>query len=60
VGDFSENRVNEKLEWKSPSFRELVERAYQHAPRRTDSELVYMGYWDIAAQLRIDHATGKL
>lgn len=60
MGDFSRDRVRETLEGKSPSFRDLVERAYRHAPVRTDSELVYLGYWNIAAELRIDHATGKL
>lgn len=60
MGDFNRHRVNETLEWESPTFRALLERAYSASPARTDSELVYLGYWAIAAQLRIDHQAGKL
>jgi hypothetical protein len=55
-----EDRVPQKIEDKSLEFREMIERAYRVDSRRTHSELVYMGYWDIAAQLRIDHQVGRL
>ena len=55
-----EDRIRVKLEGKSLEFREMVERAYRVDPRRTHSELAYSGYWDIAAQLRIDHQAGRL
>lgn len=54
------DRVDDLLEWKSPAFRELVERAYQADPKKTDSDLIDMGYWRIATQLKIDHAVGRL
>jgi hypothetical protein len=54
------SRTNELIEDKSPEFRAMVERAYGSDPKTTSSELTYMGYWTIAAQLKIDHATGKL
>ena len=49
-----------RVEDKSLEWREMIERAYAADPRRTESELVYIGYWDIAAQLRIDHQVGRL
>jgi hypothetical protein len=54
------DRIAQRLEWKSPEWRETIERAYRTDPRRTHSELVYVGYWDIAAQLKIDHQVGRL
>ncbi len=57
---FKEDRVGTHLEQKSIEFRSMVERAYQTDPVRTHSELVYSGYWDLAAQLRIDHQVGRL
>ena len=53
-------RADEAIESKSLSFRELVERSYANDPKKTDSELVYMGYWRIATQLKVDHAAGRL
>ncbi len=57
---FKEDRVSERLEQKSLEFRSMVERAYQTDPVRTHSELTYTGYWDMAAQLKIDHQIGRL
>lgn len=54
------DRVSVRVEDKSLEWREMIERAYAADPRRTESELVYIGYWDIAAQLRIDHQVGRL
>ena len=53
-------RVDDALEWKNLSFRELVERSYKNDPKKTDSELIYMGYWRIATQLKVDHEAGRL
>ncbi len=44
-----------KLGW-----REKVEQAFLKNPEREHARLVYAGYWDIAAQLRIDHQSGRL
>ena len=60
MGDFNEDRAHQVIEQKSVTFREMVERAYAAAPKATASELTYMGYWSIAAQLKIDHQSGKL
>lgn len=60
MSEFKEDRVAQRLEWKSLEFRSNMERAYQADPKRTHSEFVNMGYWDIAAQLKIDHAMGRL
>ena len=57
---FDGGRVSETLESKSLEWRAMVERAYLSDPRRTHTELVSMGYWDIAAQLKIDHTVGRL
>lgn len=53
-------RADEAIESKSLAFRDLVERSYKNDPTKTDSELVYMGYWRIATQLKVDHAAGRL
>lgn len=55
MADFNEDRCRQVLEHKTPSFRALLERAYAADPKVTASELTYMGYWTIAAQLKIDH-----
>jgi hypothetical protein len=60
MSEFNEDRVRVKLEQTSLDWRSNMERAYQADPARTHSELVYMGYWDIAAQLKIDHAARRL
>lgn len=54
------DRTRALIENKSPEFRSMVERAYARDPKTTASELTYMGYWSIAAQLKIDHESGKL
>lgn len=46
-------RVDEPIEDKSLAFRELVERSYKNDPTKTDSELVYMGYWRIASSASV-------
>lgn len=53
-------RTRTKLEDKSLEFRSMVERSYSIDPKSTASELTYMGYWAMAAQLKIDHQSGKL
>lgn len=53
-------RTRTRLEDKSLGFRSMVERAYAIDPKATASELTYMGYWSMAAQLKIDHQSGKL
>ncbi len=60
MGDFNEDRCRQVLEHKNLAFRALLERAYAADPKVTASELTYMGYWTIAAQLKIDHQSGKL
>ena len=60
MGDFNEDRCRQVLEHKNPTFRSLLERAYAADPKVTASELTYLGYWTIAAQLKIDHQSGKL
>ena len=40
--------------------REKLEQRYLREPEATHSDLVYRGYWLMAAQLRIDHAAGRL
>ncbi len=57
---FDPERFDVKLEKKTFEWREKVERAYLARPERTHQKLVYDGYWDIAAQLRIDHQSGRL
>lgn len=54
------DRTTERLEQKSLEWRSSMERAYQADPSSTHSELVSNGYWLIAAQLKIDHASGRL
>lgn len=44
-----------RLDW-----REAAERKYQADVVRAHEDLVYRGYWLIAAQLKIDHAMGRL
>ncbi len=58
--DVTHGRSTDMIERKSPEFRELVERAYANHPAKTHSELVYMGYWTIATQLKIDYQAGRL
>ncbi len=57
---FDPERYNVRLEEKTFGWREQVERDYRARPERTHAKLVYLGYWDIAAQLRIDHQSGRL
>lgn len=40
--------------------RERWEKRYQKDPKRTHERLVYMGFWLVAAQLKIDHEAGRL
>ena len=42
------------------AHREDLERRYQKNPKRMHSWLIYTGKWMIAAQLKIDHAVGRL
>jgi hypothetical protein len=60
VSDFPEDRPARPLEKMSLDWRETIERKYQADPTRMHESLVYRGYWLIAAQLRIDHAAGRL
>ena len=60
MADFKEDRQRESIESKSPTFRALIERSYRVDPKLTASELTYMGYWTIAAQLKIDYQSGLL
>lgn len=55
-----DDRSHQKLEWQSVDFRERAERAYAKDPKATHEDLVYIGYWTIAAQLRIDYQAGRL
>lgn len=48
------------LEDMSVDNRLLYERAYQQDPVRTHNTLVYRGYTYVAAQLKVDHAMGRL
>lgn len=57
---FNGERTTETIEQKHLDFRELLERAYRVSPVRTQAELVHMGYWLIAAQLKIDYDAGCL
>lgn len=60
MADFDKSHCRQVLEHESLAFRALLERAYAADPKVTASELTYMGYWTIAAQLKIDHQSGKL
>jgi hypothetical protein len=40
--------------------REDLERRYQENPKRMHAWLIDSGKWMIAAQLKIDHAVGRL
>jgi hypothetical protein len=41
-------------------WRLKKEREYQLQPEQTHRDLVYRGYWLIAAQLKIDYEAGRL
>lgn len=56
----AEERAQRRLEDLSLGKREAFERDYQKNPKQAASRLVYAGYWTIAAQLKIDHAVGRL
>ncbi len=58
--DFDPDRYDKKLEKMKLGWREQVERDYLAKPERAHAKLVYLGYWDIAAQLRIDRQSGRL
>lgn len=58
--DFDPDRYDKRLEKMKLDWREKVERDYLAKPERTHAKLVYAGYWDIAAQLRIDHQSERL
>lgn len=57
---FNPERYDKRLEQMKLDWREKTERAYLANPERTHQRLVYDGYWDIGAQLRIDHQSGRL
>lgn len=60
MSDFNADKVSIRLEDQNPNWRQAMERAYQADPKGTHTDLVCMGYWDIAAQLKIDHAARRL
>ena len=60
MSGFDEERPFRRLENVHPAWRELLEGAYAADPARTHAKLVYAGYWQVAAQLKIDHAVGRL
>lgn len=60
MADFNDGRTRAPIEHKSPEFRSMVERSYRVDPKLTASELTYMGYWTIAAQMKIDYQSGIL
>lgn len=53
-------RMHQMIEDKSLDWRAMIERSYSANPKVTHSELAYMGYGTIAAQLKIDHQAGRL
>lgn len=53
-------RADIRLEDLSIEIRLLYEEAYQRDPVRTRNTLIAVGYWQAAAQLKIDHAMGRL
>lgn len=60
MGDFKEDRVSMTLEGIAIDSRLGIERVYAASPKKTHAMLVSLGYWDMAAQLQIDHAVGRL
>lgn len=58
--DQIDDRAGKPIEQISLESRERLEQRYQREPEATHSDLVYRGYWLIAAQLRIDHAVGRI
>lgn len=55
-----DSKVHVRVEDFSAEIRSFYERTYQIDPVRTHNTLVACGYWLAAAQLRIDHAVGRL
>lgn len=55
-----ERRTIRRIEHISIEDRETIERAYASDPERTHADLVYSGYWIIAAQLKIDRQVGRI
>lgn len=53
-------KQHRRLEDCSVDFRLLMERAYRLDAVGTHRQLVHSGYWHMAAQLKIDHAAGRL
>ena len=60
MSDFDEERPFRPIERLHPVWREMFEGEYAADPVRTHAKLVHAGYWWIAAQLKIDHAVGRL
>lgn len=56
----AKERVWVRLEDRPVDFRLLMERAYRLDPIGAHRNLVDLGYWQMAAQLKIDHAAGRL
>ncbi len=40
--------------------RLALERCYAAAPRQMHADLIYQGYWRVAAQLKTDYEAGRL
>jgi hypothetical protein len=60
VSEKFQERQRESLESIAIDRRLQLERNYVRNPERSHSELVYLGYWAIASQLRIDFQSGRL
>jgi hypothetical protein len=60
IGRHTHTRTLKLVEEMAVEDRLKQEKRYQADPKKTHNDLVYRGYWLIAAQLKIDYEAGRL